>query len=799
MRKLYIQKAHMLFSGNPGTREFGLGKRHSAPNDFVNEFQSLKPCVNSSDSHSFESLFEPAEGRYTWIKADPTFQGLRQLLNEPEDRVFIGTIPPSLERVASRPTKVIDEVQIAKIRGSSLSENWFNCSLRLNSELVAIIGNKGSGKSALADVLGLLGNTPRHGSFSFLRSDRFRDPKFNKAKHFEASLTWGDRTRETSVALDHIPDAEAVEKIRYIPQNYLEEICNEIGLGKASRFYAELQEVIFSHVPTTERLGFNSLEALLERRGAEIDAAVDTLVAELSDLNRQIATCQGRLAPEYRRTVELQLVERRRELRAHDEAKPIEVKKPEIDPTVQQRSKEDSESLDSKQDELNELESEIREYNERLALLAKRGATAERLLDRLRNLQRQVDGFERDSAEDLRELAVSAAQVMSFTVDTSVLEAITQQVELERITIGTQLDPNEERSLVTRRLMVMRDMEALRGKLAAPQREYQSFLQRLRDWEAGRAKIVGSSEITGSEAHLESLLGELVGLPEGIARLSRRRDKKSLEIYREKQRLRSYYERYYGAVQKFLDKHPLTAGDGFRVTFDVALVQAGFSERFLSKINQRKTGSFSGVEEGASELKRLIDATEWSSPISVLRFSRKLVQKLNQHADRQLEIKDQLKQGESAQGIYDLIFAFEYLSPIYRLTWEGKGLEQLSPGERGNLLLIFYLLVDRDSIPLVIDQPEENLDNQTVVRTLVPCMKDAKKRRQIIMVTHNPNLAVVCDAEQIVYAEIDKGSNNAVTYISGSIEDPVINKKIVDVLEGTRPAFDKRESKYLPQ
>jgi ABC-type lipoprotein export system ATPase subunit len=123
-------------------------------------------------------------------------------------------------------------------------------------------------------------------------------------------------------------------------------------------------------------------------------------------------------------------------------------------------------------------------------------------------------------------------------------------------------------------------------------------------------------------------------------------------------------------------------------------------------------------------------------------------------------------------------------------------MEQLSPGERGNLLLIFYLLVDRDDIPLVVDQPEENLDNQTVYKTLVPCIKDAKKRRQIIMVTHNPNLAVVCDAEQIIYAEMKKGQGNEVTYLSGSIEDPVINTKVVDVLEGTRPAFDNRDQKY---
>jgi ABC-type cobalamin/Fe3+-siderophores transport system ATPase subunit len=138
------------------------------------------------------------------------------------------------------------------------------------------------------------------------------------------------------------------------------------------------------------------------------------------------------------------------------------------------------------------------------------------------------------------------------------------------------------------------------------------------------------------------------------------------------------------------------------------------------------------------------------------------------------------------------------LSPVYNLRWDGKGLEQLSPGERGNLLLIYYLLVDQDDIPLVIDQPEENLDNQTVFKTLVPCIKDAKKRRQIVMVTHNPNLAVVCDAEQIICAEMQKDHENAVTYISGSIEDPTINGRIVDILEGTRPAFDKRDDKYLP-
>jgi len=152
------------------------------------------------------------------------------------------------------------------------------------------------------------------------------------------------------------------------------------------------------------------------------------------------------------------------------------------------------------------------------------------------------------------------------------------------------------------------------------------------------------------------------------------------------------------------------------------------------------------------------------------------------------------KDQNGVSGIY--ISTLSHLKPIYNLQWDGKGVELLSPGERGQLLLIFYLLIDRNSTPLIIDQPEENLDNQTVYKVLVPCIKEAKEKRQVILVTHNPNLAVVCDAEQIICVKMDKKDNNTVSYATGAIENPVINHKIVEILEGTEPAFNVRKSKY---
>ena len=120
----------------------------------------------------------------------------------------------------------------------------------------------------------------------------------------------------------------------------------------------------------------------------------------------------------------------------------------------------------------------------------------------------------------------------------------------------------------------------------------------------------------------------------------------------------------------------------------------------------------------------------------------------------------------------------------------------LSPGERGTLLLVFYLLIDLGDMPLVIDQPEGNLDNHTVAKVLVDCIKEARKKRQVFIVTHNPNLAVVCDADQVVHANMAKDKGNMISYTTGALENPDMSKYVTDVLEGTRWAFDVRGAKY---
>ncbi len=107
-----------------------------------------------------------------------------------------------------------------------------------------------------------------------------------------------------------------------------------------------------------------------------------------------------------------------------------------------------------------------------------------------------------------------------------------------------------------------------------------------------------------------------------------------------------------------------------------------------------------------------------------------------------------------------------------------------------------YLHLDKEKTPLIIDQPEDNLDNDSIFSVLAKCIRQAKKSRQVILVTHNPNLAVGADAEQILFVSLDKVANYKFSYEAGSIENPRINDVIVKILEGSRPAFVQRRLKY---
>jgi ABC-type Mn2+/Zn2+ transport system ATPase subunit len=118
---------------------------------------------------------------------------------------------------------------------------------------------------------------------------------------------------------------------------------------------------------------------------------------------------------------------------------------------------------------------------------------------------------------------------------------------------------------------------------------------------------------------------------------------------------------------------------------------------------------------------------------------------------------------------------------------------RLSLGQQQSVLLALMLSSD-SKVPLIIDQPEDNLDSEFIFQSLVPVLRAAKERRQIIVVTHNPNIAVLGDAELIVALKSTSDKSSIVA--RGSIDDPKTKKVVCTILEGAEEAFKRRAKMY---
>jgi hypothetical protein len=142
------------------------------------------------------------------------------------------------------------------------------------------------------------------------------------------------------------------------------------------------------------------------------------------------------------------------------------------------------------------------------------------------------------------------------------------------------------------------------------------------------------------------------------------------------------------------------------------------------------------------------------------------------------------------------LYSTDHISVRYSVDFDGVDIRKLSPGTRGIVLLLLYLaLDDTDDRPLIIDQPEENLDPKSIFDELVGLFLEAKSKRQVIMVTHNANLVVNTDADQIIVANAGphvSGDLPPITYVSGGLEHAHIRRAVCDILEGGEAAFRER-------
>jgi hypothetical protein len=132
-------------------------------------------------------------------------------------------------------------------------------------------------------------------------------------------------------------------------------------------------------------------------------------------------------------------------------------------------------------------------------------------------------------------------------------------------------------------------------------------------------------------------------------------------------------------------------------------------------------------------------------------------------------------------------------------TPEWRLLKDLSTGQKATAVLLLVLL--EGDAPLIVDQPEDDLDNRFVTDTIVPRMRAEKRRRQFVFATHNANIPVLGDAEQIVGLSpageaVGDGTVKLRPEHMGSIDSRPVREMVEEVLEGGKEAFERRRAKY---
>jgi hypothetical protein len=250
-RRSIERLADIVFSSNPAQATYWLGRGVDTTETIQSMFGGPKPCMHGSDSHTSESLGEPkALGRYTWIKGNTPFDALRMACIAPEFRVHVGPQAPSSGQTYGR----MDRVGVS-------DSSWFtNGAIPLNTGLIAVIGPRGSGKTALADVIaiGAGARTPFENQRSFV----------NRAHHLlanasvEVSWTHGAKT---TAALDGSDKGDPADRgVRYLSQQFVDQLCAADGV--TDELLEEVERVVFAAWPPGQRQGATTFRELLEIR-----------------------------------------------------------------------------------------------------------------------------------------------------------------------------------------------------------------------------------------------------------------------------------------------------------------------------------------------------------------------------------------------------------------------------------------------------------------------------------------------------------------------------------------------------
>ncbi|AZO07944.1 ATP-binding protein [Mesorhizobium sp. M3A.F.Ca.ET.080.04.2.1] len=773
LRREIERFAQIIFSGSPRDRDFWLGQKEgSSPQSIIAQYGSLKPTLWGSDAHAMVNVAKPDQNRFCWVKGAATFDALRQACIEPR-RAYVGESPTA----GATPSQVISRIEM-------LGCDWATTpDIALNPGMVAIIGARGSGKTALAEIIavGCDAFPEVVNSKSFLN----RANEDGYLAGAQVRVSWQDGIDPVVRSLDNpvIDDWDRYPRARYLSQQFVDELCSSVGMTDA--LLGEIERVIFDAHPFAERDGAVSFKDLLDLKASRFREARVREEAALASVSERI----GQERDKVKQTPALRLQ--------------IDEKQKLIDRYTSDRSKLIPKTSPKEAERLAELVQAAEQARSNVRYFANQQAALASIRDEVAD-HRENRGPEalRTIMEQYKVARLDDDQWKQFLLD---FKGDVDAVLKDR-------DGAAQRSIATWKGQAPAAPASEDIPLIPPEADISNLPLALLEAEIKRLeKIIAAdrdtaqrlgtltkriSEETSALQVLKDRLLDCEGARDRAEQLTKDRESGYKKVFQailsEEKILASLYA-------PLMTRLAASGGTVRKLTFSVERTAdvAQWAKRGEDLLDGRKNPlkGQGSLLDAATRL--LLSAWEKDDADAV---SAAMASFRAEYQDDLLEAAKVPKADQSyrawSRNFAQWLFSTDHIGLRYGIDYDGVEITKLSPGTRGIVLLLLYLaLDDADDRPLIIDQPEENLDPKSIFDELVGLFQAAKAKRQVIIVTHNANLVVNADADQIIVAGVGPHPSGAlppITYTSGGLHEAGIRTQVCDILEGGEKAFLER-------
>lgn len=738
----FLRMADIFETRKQSTIDLFLGEKTNENIAFIDDFQAAldnkpKPGISGSDAHKFSDYGVYPNNKITWIKADPTFEGLKQIIYEPETRVCISENKPD-DKLAFY---IIDKVKFIDNRmEKDFSSEW----IELNPNLNVIIGGKSSGKSLLLHYIAKTIDEIQVREKSNVKYEFEDDPNFD----FEVS--WCDGT------VDRLQDKEinkiTKHQITYLPQMYINQLADSEG-------HSNLKQLILNIL--LQNIPFNDYYSTQVEQIKEKKLEIESNVLSLFSLKEEVELIREKLSSlgdkegislvSKNLLAEIEDIRKKSGFTADEETDFLSLTK----------------NYEYHDDEIRRLEyvqklmNEYEKFSKQLAL----------------TFMLTLKG----NSEEL------TAQLEQNQKNASYIDAVNMKLINISATMDDHVDFNEINSQL--------------------ENELQANIARKNDFNTAllpyKIKFDNQNRISELQKNLEQTKNLLLSISE---------HESHFKVAREK-----YYKKIELIISKYNDllinykevERELINEEYKNISADMRL------ESRLSFDHQQFKLFFTEAFNRQKRLYKILPECFDENDDFICGDLNTHVEKIGELLKETLDNKElRLKSSFELKNVVLALLA-DYFTLEFDLIQKNDHIMHMSPGKRGLVLLQLFLHLSNTTHPILIDQPEDNLDNRTIYTELNSFIKDKKIDRQIIIVTHNANLVVLTDAEQVIVAnqagqQIERDNRQyRFEYVTGALEFSFedeskngilykigIKEHVCEILEGGREAFEKREQKY---